>query len=177
MENKWMEILDQVEDQEQENKTFKVTDLETADWAFRKIAETEEQLQKDKDYAEKQIAKYKNFIENQEKAAHSSIDYFKYLLEQYLLEEQAKDPKFKLKTAVGSASIRKTKSWKYDDEKVIDFLKENNLTEYIRIKEEINKTDLKKNLTISGDFAATPDGEIVEGIKIEEKETITIKTV
>lgn len=161
--------------EEKDQKSFKIVNLEGADWAFRKIAEIKDQLQKDKDYAEKQILKYQNFISNQEKTANSSMEYFEYLIENYLREELEKNPKFKLKTAVGSATIRKTKKWNYKDKEVIEFLKNNNMKEFIRFKEEVNKTDLKKELIQIDGFAATKDGEIIKGIEIEDKETVIIK--
>ena len=63
----------------------------------------------------------------------------------------------------------------YDDEKIIEWLRTND-PELIRIKEEPSKEDIKKKYTIVGNNVVTENGEIVEGITIEERpESITIK--
>ena len=60
---------------------------------------------------------------------------------------------------------------------MLNWLKEND-TELIRIKEEINKVELKKKYQIVGNEVVTEYGEIVEGITIENRpDSINIKVV
>lgn len=87
------------------------------------------------------------------------------------------DPKFKLKTAVGSASYGKlqTKFEWVDENKVLEFLEDNELYDFIEIKKSIKKTDFKKQLTGSNGLAVDENGEIVEGIVSSEFRNFNVK--
>ena len=99
-------------------------------------------------------------------------EYFNYLLEEFYRGEKAKDKKFKLSTPYGKVSSRKATKWIYEDENsLLEYLK-NNEVSCIRVKEEINKTDLKK-LFKNGVNQET--GEILPFVRIEEEESISIK--
>ena len=93
------------------------------------------------------------------------------MLSAYYIQERAKNKRFKLSTPYGKVTIRKSKKWNYDDEVVKEYIKAENLP-YIRVKEELDKTSLKKEFK---DGINPITGEIVPGITIEETESITIK--
>ena len=59
----------------------------------------------------------------------------------------------------------------YDDEVLMNFIKSHNLNDFIRIKEEINKKDLKSQLKITEDGIVTLDDQVVEGITTMPGET------
>lgn len=167
----------EVEEEEQKER-FKITDLSSADWVLRKRQAIIDDLETSTEYAKAEMQKYQNFIANQEKAAEEQIAYFNYLIEDYLREQKAENPKYKLQTAVGQANFRNSKTWEYEEDEIMNFLKENNMEEFIRIKvtESINKTDLKKSLKVTdAGMAVTEDGEIVPGIAIKDTQTLTIK--
>lgn len=67
-----------------------------------------------------------------------------------------------------------------DDETLVTWLKENGLSEMIKIKETANWSELKKTLRESPDGTTmmTTDGEIVPGIKVTQRDpkfTVTLK--
>lgn len=164
-----------LEEEKEQRENFKVTDMASADWCFRKIASIRKDLEEKISYADFEIAKYVAFKDNEKKSAEDSISFFESLLIEYYEEQKAIDDKFKLKTAQGSLVARNTKSYKYEDEKVIAFLKENDFTELIRIKEEIDKTNLKKQFKVKDNVLVTEDGEIVDGVIVEDKVSYSIK--
>lgn len=164
--------------EEEEKQKFRITDLGSADWVLRKRQEVLDRLEKETEYAKAEVQKYQNFINNQEKAANEQLAYFDFLLTEYLEEQKAVDPKYKLITAVGQANFRNSKSWRYEDDEVMNFLKENKMDKYVRVKttESINKVDLKKDLKLSdNNIPITEDGEIVPGITVEDTQTLTVK--
>ena len=57
-----------------------------------------------------------------------------------------------------------------DDKQIIKFLKENNGEKYIKIKEELDWSGLKKVLMVAGETAADEDGNPIPGIKVIERE-------
>ena len=62
-----------------------------------------------------------------------------------------------------------------DDKQIIAFLKKNG-GKYIKVKEEVDWSGLKKTLMVIGETAATEGGEIIPGIKvIERPQTFTIE--
>ena len=80
-------------------------------------------------------------------------------------ELRKNDPKAKIKTPHGTVSTRKQPdSWEYRED-VLDILKELELTEFITIKESINKAELKKAVRVLEDGRViSPDGELIESI-------------
>ena len=163
--------------EEEEKQKFRITDLGSADWVLRRRQEVLDRLEKETEYAKTEVQKYQNFINNQEKAANEQIAYFDFLISEYLQEQKAVDPKYKLVTAVGQANFRNSKSWKYEEDEVMEYLKQNKKDQFIRVKvtESLNKTELKKALKVTNGMAVTEDGEIVPGISIEDKQTLVIK--
>lgn len=158
-----------------EKEQFKVVDLQSADWCFKKIQKNNREAQEQLDYIELEelrLAKYKQKVIYKRDTSNQHLEG---LLEEYYQDRKAEDPRFSLKTITGSVSSRKSKSWDYDNELVLNYLKENHLDQFIRIKEEINKADFKKSLTVKNGKAITSDGEVVPGIEITENEKITVK--
>ena len=137
-----------------------------AQWALDKIHEA----RKDRDmwvkwYTDK-IAEIK-----------AQTDFDTMNLERMLAEYFATVPHKKSKTQEtyplkGGKLILKTQNpeYKRDDKTVIDWLKKNNMTEFVKVKEELDWAGLKdKTAALDGNIV-TEDGEIVPGIEVIERE-------
>ena len=57
-----------------------------------------------------------------------------------------------------------------DDKQIIKFLKENNGQKFIKVKEELDWSGLKKVLMVAGETAADEDGNPIPGIRVIERE-------
>lgn len=155
-----------------ENKEqFIVDNIDKADWAFEKLAETNEQIEQIDDRYNKKLDRLNAWREEEIGALESNKTYFETLLTEYYIQQKAINPKFKLTSEYGAVSSRTTKAYVYSDEEVISWLEENN-SDLIRVKKEINKTEFKK-LYKDGINAET--GEVVPGIELEEKTTYAVK--
>lgn len=150
---------------------FKIENLETANWAFRKLRALEEKENEIKALAEVEINRISTWKENELKQYEGVKQYFEFLLSEYFKNEKAKDKKFKLSTPYGKVTARKTNKWTYDEEKLKDYIKTNDLP-FIKVKEEIDKAGLKKCFK---DGINTETGEVIPGIAIEEIESISVK--
>ncbi|CDZ74846.1 Bacteriophage Mu Gam like protein [Peptoniphilus sp. ING2-D1G] len=170
-------IEDLTNEEVTERESFKVTDMASADWCFRKISAIKKDIAEKERYADLEIEKYVAFKDKEKKAADDSIAFFESLLIAYYEEQKAIDDKFKLKTAQGSLSARKTKSYKYDDDKVIAFLKENGIDGYIKTEEKLKKQELKTDFKAINGSLVTENGEIIDGVVIEDVTSYTIKGV
>ena len=161
------------ESEEVESESFKVYDEQSANWALRKIKQMKDQIDNNNALAQAEIDKIEHWNNEVNKQAQESIDYFTSLLTSYALNKRAEDPKFKsLKLPNGRIGFRKSQpKWVYDNDKVIETLEKANLTDFIRVKKEPAKTDIKKAFDVVGDKVINPDtGEVIEGITIEAQE-------
>lgn len=178
LEMELQEIDEIIDDGTQEKERFKIENLEAANWAFRKLAAIERKKKEIQELANKEIERIKAWQEQEERGLDNSKEFFEGLLTEYFAREREKDPKFKISTPYGKVTARKQQpKWNYDEDKLVKWLKENNQN-LIRIKYEPDKNEIKKTYKIVGTNVVTEDGEIVEGISVEERpEKITIKVV
>lgn len=159
---------------------FIVDDLSKADWCFRKIKELEEEKIKINNYVETEKLKYDNFLKKENERIDSSITHFTLLIQNFVDEETAKNPKFKLKTVNGSASYGKLQNkFEFNDEEMIEYCKENNLNNLIEVKEviKLNKKEFKNYLHITeNNQVVTEDGEILDNVIVNSYKNFNLKT-
>ena len=156
----------------EEREDFKIENLEGATWAFRKLRAIESKEVEIKAVAEEEINRVNSWKEKELDQYAKDKEYFNYLLEEYYRAEKAKDKKFKLSTPYGKVTARKSKKWIYEDEEnLLEYLKGNEPS-CIRVKEEINKTEVKK---LFKDGVNQETGEILPFVRIEEEESISVK--
>lgn len=159
--------------QEETREGFKIDNLESAAWAFRKLRAIENKKLEIKALADSERKRINLWEQQETKQLDSNKDFFEGLLSSYYAEERAKDKEFKLSTPYGKVSSRNTKRWFYEDEEqLIQYCKSNNIL-VIRVKEELDKTSLK-DICKNGINQET--GELLPGLRVEEVETITVKT-
>ena len=150
---------------------FEITNLQGATWCFRKLRAIEDKVEEVTSVAALEIDRITQWLTGETKSLEEDKAYFEGLLNAYYIKERAKDKKFKLSTPYGKITARKTKKWTYDEEIVKAYVKAEELP-FIRVKEELDKSALKKAFK---DGINTETGEYVPGIVIEEIENITVK--
>lgn len=183
MELELEEAIDTIE-ASQVGGRFTIENLDSANWAFRKLAAIERKRSEIKELADKEIQRIKEWQEQEEKGLNNSKEFFEGLLTEYFIRQKEVDPKFKISTPYGKVSSRKQQpKWNYDDKKLIPYL-ENYNPKLIRIKKEVNKVDFKKAVKNKEGFIVTEDGnvisnetgELIEGVTIEDRpDSITVK--
>lgn len=170
-----MELQEALETSETQER-FKIDNLEAANWAFRKLAAIERKKKEVQELAQKEIERIKTWEQQEISSLNNSKEFFEGLLTEYFVRERELDPKFKISTPYGKVTARKQQpKWNYDEDKVINWLLEND-KELVRVKYEPDKNEIKKKYKVIGTNVVTDDGEIVEGITVEERpEKIEIK--
>lgn len=155
-----------------EREGFKIDSLEGATWAFRKLRALTEKQEEVKNLAAAEIEKVEAWRDKELENYTNDKAYFEGLLTDYYVDERAKDSKFKLSTPYGKVTSRKSKKWVYEsEEQLIKYCKDNNIP-VVRVKEELDKTNLKK---IYKDGVNTETGELLPFIHIDESTSITVK--
>lgn len=181
-----LNALDTYELRELESTTFSeetspwtIDSLESADWALRKIAVLKKKNDEIHQLAEKERERISEWEDKETHSNQESIAFFESKLADYLYELRKNDPKAKIKTPHGTVSTRKQPdSWEYQGD-TLNTLKELGLTEFITIKESINKAELKKAVQVlENGRVISPDGEVIESIKvIPQGEKVIVKGV
>ena len=162
---------------EEEKEKFEVNSLSSADWALRKIKELEAGIKQNMDFAESEKIRLEQWLESENHKYKESIEYFNGLLSHYLQELRKDNPKAKISTPHGTVSTRKNpKQWTYSDD-VLAELEEKEMFEFIRIKKEVDKKELKKVLSATDDgIVVNSDGEVIKGVTVVDGgEVMTVK--
>ncbi len=151
----------------EEKEKFEVNSLSSADWALRKIKELEADIKQNMDFAESEKIRLEQWLESENNKYKESIEYFNGLLSHYLQELRKDNPKAKISTPHGTVSTRKNpKQWTYSDD-VLAELEEKEMFEFIRIKKEVDKKELKKVLSATDDgIVVNSDGEVIKGVTV-----------
>ena len=170
-------LLNYLQPEEAEDKSFHVTNDAEAAWAVGKIKLYQDKLAKAQATAELQHKAIDNWLKNEKLSLEGSIAYFTEMLRPYALQglEGTKSRTYKVYN--GSMSFRKgSVSYDRDDAKLLTFVKEN-ASDYIVTTEKVNWAEYKKTLTPVGDGKLiTADGEIVEGVTYSQGDDVfTVK--
>lgn len=174
-----IEDIEEVVEETEDKQSFQVTDLTSANWCFKKIKQVEYRKKQMEEYVHNEIKIIEEFHLKEEKNLNDEIDYFKFLLKEYIEKQQEVDPKFKISTVDGVASFGKIQQKiKYDDEVMLEFCKQNKLDKFINTvtTEKLNKKEFNSYLNIVGDKVVTVDGEVLENVNIEEFRNFNVKT-
>ncbi|MGK4042221.1 host-nuclease inhibitor Gam family protein [Heyndrickxia oleronia] len=168
-QNELLEI-DEIESQEQTQ--FEITDLDSLNWAFRKLSAL-----KSKEKEIKQLANVeRDRIDQWEKSELSTIEnstsFFESLIQQYHAKQLAEDPKVKtISTPYGKSKTRKSKEApeKANEDELLEYVLENEMLDFI--KNSVKWSDFKKTLKIveiSGEKVVVDEnGQLVKGVTVK----------
>lgn len=176
-----LDIMDeQIEDlEETEKESWKIENDIQADWWMEKKNEEKAKKEKLRDSIKSKIL----FYENQLKKVDDEIDIIEefknFKLEEYFNSldknsyiETKTMKKYELPT--GTLIMKKQNpEFKRDNDKLISWLKDNEMNDYIKISESAQWGELKKIADeINGQVVIKETGEIIEGVEVKEKPDI-----
>ncbi len=156
------EIEELTNTSEEEKQGWSINNLESVNWALRKIAVLNKQINENEQLAKEEKYRIEQWEQRENSSHKQSVEFFEQKISEYHSKLLADDPKAKIKTPYGQVSSRKVSAKIEYGNNTIQELKELGLDEYVRVKEEVNKADLKKVLTITDDLkVVTEDGEVL----------------
>lgn len=178
-----IEAESEKEIEEKQKEYFEVTDESSADWVLQKINENNRQKAeihyraeaKKNELRHQWLDPIDEWEEKESKKIDDSNGYLTMLLDNYMQNELAKNPKFKLSSPFGKLSTRKYHkfTWPKDTDTLI---KQYQDTDAVTTKYVLNKTNLKKHLAVNGNQVIDKEtGEVLEGVSYQEGKEITIK--
>lgn len=153
----------------EEDGTLLVKNNSDADFYLRQINKLKEQKEEINKFVdqelERQMRLYQQYREDRMRPLDNQIAFYEEALRTFAMNEYAETNRKTIKLPNGTLSIRKQPpKYIYNDEEVLSFLKENNLNDYIRVKEEVNKKDLKKATQINNNNQMMINGKEVPGV-------------
>lgn len=167
-QNELLEV-DQLQDAEQQ---FEITDINGLNWAFRKLTALKAKEKEINQLANVERDRIAEWEKGELISVHNSITFFESHVQCYHAEQLAADPKQKtISTPYGKSKTRKSKEApdKANEELLLDYVIQNDLAEYI--KNSVKWADLKKSLKIvevSGEKVVIDDtGQMVPGVTVK----------
>lgn len=168
--------MNELQEQELQNfeqdEKFKVTDLDSANWVFKKLDAINTKEIEIINLAQNEVDRITQWKDKEVEKLQSSKEYLQSLVIDYFAAEKEKDSKFKLNTPYGKVTARKgSKVIQVSNEKnVIEQLKQRGFDNYVKVTEKLNQADIKKdfNVTDNGTLIDA-NGEVLDGAYIVEK--------
>ncbi|MCY8915629.1 host-nuclease inhibitor Gam family protein [Bacillus atrophaeus] len=162
-----------------DNPQFEITDMNSLNWAFRKIAALKSQEKEIQALAATEKQRIEEWESQELKPLADSLSFFENLVSVFHTKQLQEDPKAKtLSTPYGKSKSRKTKAApkEVDKEKLLQHVKDAGMEEFI--KESVAWGDLKKTLTVK-EFEGKPiiidsNGQAVPGVEVQP-ETVSFK--
>lgn len=171
-------MTNQLQNQELESieksESFQVTNLDSANWAFKKLEALKAKENEINEVAEKELDRIKYWQSEELASIEKDKEYFEYLVTDYYKREKENDKHFKLSTPYGKVTSRKgAKVFEVKNEQgVIDQLEQRGFTDFVKTTKKLNQADMKKAFNVSDDGTVIDDnGEVLDGIRMIEKPT------
>ncbi len=160
---------------EEEKTGFQVTDIGSAEWCLKKIAESEKEKSSLVKEYEAYIEKIRTTMDENVKRLDNSIEFFKSKLLPYAVQQLAGKKKRSVKLPSGTLQFSKSTVFQRDEVKLLAYIKEN-YPEYVKVKESADWAGFKEKLIFkeNGD-AITADGEKLDFVKKIETDNFNVK--
>jgi hypothetical protein len=167
--NPLLEMLDEAIEQSE----FKIDTDQKAEWALNIIREEQAEAQRLINVCNSQILYYQSEIKKVQDKLENKTGNLKAMLFDYFQTVDRKATKTQETYTLPSGKLKlkyPQPEYKRDDSKLVEWLENSGKTDYIKIKKSPDWATLKKAITVVGDKVADENGEIVEGVKVVEKE-------
>lgn len=159
-----------------EKEKFTVRDISSAEWCLKRIAWHQKHKADALAFVESEKAKLDEYLAKVNSEENGSIEYFIELLKPFAMEQLQGSKKKTVTLPSGSLSFKKqSPEFVKNDEELLAFAKES-VPEFVKIKESVDWAEMKKECIVDGNRLVTKDGEIVQGVTVNERDdTFTVK--
>ena len=151
-----------------EEERFSVDDDQAAEWCIRKIKEAEEQKAFWKAHYD---AQYKRVCDSNDAIIETMTTYLRDYFERIPHKVTKTQESYQLPSAK-LVMKRQEPEYERNDSEVIRWLHENNGEQYIKTKESLDWSGMKKSLMVMGETVADEYGQIIPCIKVKPREDI-----
>lgn len=161
-----------------ERDKWRIQDEEGANRYMRIVRSLEGRVAEVEKMRKAEVDRVEAFYVGQRDEIDGKAEFFRQLLVDWYNRQRAADPKYQLKTPWGRVTSRRTKSPQWLDEpQTLAWLKASGHGDLVKVEESIRKADLKKAMNeADGHYIDPATGEIVPGVEVVEKVSVTVKT-
>lgn len=166
------EVIADLEFEQPNCEPFRIDNDEKAEWALAKIREEQAEAQRIMNVCRSMIMHYEQQLKKAEEDLEKKTAYLRSQLEQYFNNVEKRRTKTQEVYKLPSGTLRRKypgPQFKRDDEKLVKWLKDRQMNEYIKVKESPDWANLKKAIQVVGDKVVDETGEVVEGITVVER--------
>ncbi|BDH62342.1 phage protein [Lysinibacillus sp. PLM2] len=161
----------------QQYQQFQITDLDSLNWALRKVHAYNAQLKEIQTVANAERQRIDSWEQRESKGINESIEFFHNLIADYHAKVLAEDPKKKtLSTPYGKSKSTTSKAQpdKADEEQLIKFVEDNQLP-FVEKVPKLKWAELKKTLQIvevdGVQKVVDENGQVVPGVTVKPQTT------
>lgn len=168
--NPLLEMLDEAIEQSE----FKIDTDQKAEWALNIIREEQAEAQRLINVCNSQILYYQSEIKKVQDKLENKTGNLKAMLFEYFQTVDRKATKTQETYTLPSGKLKlkyPQPEYKRDDATLIKWLKDRDMTDYIKVSESPKWGELKKTVQVAGDKACI-DGEIIDGIQVVERQPV-----
>lgn len=149
---------------------YAIIDDNQANFFLKRLEEATKEKNKINDMCDKEINDFServnSFRTKQTSSLDSAINFFTQILEKYAQNELDGSKKKSIKLPFGTLQFKKSvDKYEYEDDILIKYIKDNDLTGLTRTKVELNKADFKKAIKVVDNKVFLNDIEI-EGVNV-----------
>jgi hypothetical protein len=165
--NPLLEMLDEAIEQSE----FKIDTDQKAEWALNIIREEQAEAQRLINVCNSQILYYQSEIRKVQDKLENKTGNLKAMLFEYFQTVPRKATKTQETYTLPSGKLKlkyPKPEYKRDDATLLQWLKERDMTDYIKVSESPQWGELKKTVQVAGDKVCI-DGEIIDGIQVVER--------
>lgn len=161
-----------------ENQRFRIQDDNQADWALRKIARARQDLKEAEETAAIEIEKINRWLDGQRDESLRTERFFTALLQEYYEPRFMTNPDKKTYKLPSGKVQRRTQQPQFDrdNEALLAWLKQREMTDYIEVKETPKWGELKQQVQVVGEHVVIKDGplkgEIIDGVEVVHRPPI-----
>ena len=161
-----------------ENQRFWIQDDNQADWALRKIARARQDLKEAEETAAMEIEKINRWLDGQRDESLRTELFFTVLLQEYYEPRFMTNPDKKTYKLPSGKVQRRTQQPQFDrdNEALLAWLKQREMTDYIEVKETPKWGELKQQVQVVGEHVVIKDGplkgEIIDGVEVVHRPPI-----
>lgn len=145
-----------------------IQDDQQAEWAIKQIRAAREDL-------DRWTRFYTTMIERMKSSTDNKVAFMTSKLEEYFRTVPHKESRTQEKYTLpsGDLVLKKSKEvWNHDDNALMQWAKSNGLSEFIKVKESVSWSDIKKRLTVdsNGILCDSETGLVCDGVTVSTED-------
>jgi hypothetical protein len=171
-----LEVIDEIINGQSENpEGFMIDTDNKAEWALQKISEERADAERYIRVCKEMISEYEHKIRQKEEKLEKNTSFLRQGLQSYFTMVPHKKTKTQETYSLPSGKLKikyQNPEFKKNDELLIKWLKENDMSDLVKTEEKPNWVDFKKKITVSGENIVTEDGLVVDGVEALERSPV-----